>query len=93
MTQKQLPVPARMPSIFALLVTVVVPLRVSMAPDLRESPHLLHGGEETLKDIVRGGALLERACPDFPTLTDEELEGIRHYIRKQAVEGATPAGH
>ncbi len=64
-----------------------------MAPDLRESPHLLHGGEETFKDIVRGGALLGKGMPRFPTLTDEELEGIRHYIRKQAVEGATPAGH
>jgi quinohemoprotein ethanol dehydrogenase len=65
-----------------------------MAPDLRESPHLLSGGESTFKDIVRGGALLEKGMPRFPTLTDEELDGLQHYIRKQAHEEKPPeAGH
>lgn len=63
------------------------------APDLRESPHLLNDSMQSFKDIVRGGALLEKGMPRYPTLTDEELEGLQHYIRKQANEGATPAGH
>lgn len=63
------------------------------APDLRESPHLLQGSMDSFKDIVRGGALLGKGMPRFPTLTDEELEGLQHYIRKQANEGAMPAGH
>ncbi|MGH1405663.1 MAG: PQQ-dependent dehydrogenase, methanol/ethanol family [Rhodomicrobiaceae bacterium] len=64
------------------------------APDLRESPVLLKGNEKMFESIVRGGALLENGMPKFPTLTDEELDNIRHYIRKQAHEGAkSGAGH
>ncbi len=64
------------------------------APDLRASPALLKGNEKMFESIVRGGALLENGMPKFPTLTDEELDSIRHYIRKQAHEGAKEgAGH
>lgn len=63
-------------------------------PDLRSSPALTSGHEKMFEDIVRGGALLENGMPKFPTLTNEDLEAIRHYIRKQANEGASPdAGH
>ncbi|MCU0732164.1 MAG: c-type cytochrome, partial [Hyphomonas sp.] len=64
------------------------------APDLRESPHLLNGSMDSFKNIVRGGALLDKGMPAFPTLTDEELEGLQHYIRKQAHESKpAEAGH
>lgn len=64
------------------------------APDLRASPALLKGNEKMFESIVRGGALLENGMPKYPTLTDKELESIRHYIRKQAHEGARDgAGH
>lgn len=63
-------------------------------PDLRASPVLTTGHEKMFKDIVHGGALLENGMPKYPTLTDEELEALQHYIRKQAHEGGAPgAGH
>ncbi len=64
------------------------------APDLRESPALLKGSEDTFRSIVKDGALLENGMPAFPTLTDEELESLQHFIRKQARDGARIApGH
>ncbi len=64
------------------------------APDLRESEAVTSGNEDVFKSIVRDGALLENGMPKYPTLTDEELEAMRHFIRKQAHEGATNApGH
>lgn len=64
------------------------------APDLRASKALMKGNEDLFEQIVRGGALLGNGMPKFPTLTDEELEGLRHYIRQQAHEGSTSgAGH
>jgi quinohemoprotein ethanol dehydrogenase len=54
----------------------------------------MKGNEDLFEQIVRGGALLGNGMPKFPTLTDEELEGLRHYIRQQAHEGSTSgAGH
>ena len=64
------------------------------APDLRASPALIKGNEKVFEDIVRDGALLDNGMPNFPTLTDEELEALRHYVRKQAREDApSGAGH
>lgn len=64
------------------------------APDLRESEAATSGNEDVFKSIVRDGALLENGMPKYPTLTDEEIEAIRHYIRKQAHDGAAKsAGH
>jgi len=62
------------------------------APDLRESPLLLSGNEKLFESVVRGGALLDNGMPKFPDLTDEELESIRHFIRRQAHEGVKSGG-
>lgn len=65
-----------------------------MAPDLRESEAFMSGNMDMLKSIVREGALTERGMPIFPHLTDEQLESLQHYIRKQAHDGAAEAaGH
>ncbi len=64
------------------------------APDLRGSPVLTTGHEQIFKDILNGGALMQNGMPKYPTLTDEDMDSLRHYIRKQAQEGAQPgAGH
>ena len=64
------------------------------APDLRESPYLLTGSEKAFESVVRGGTLLSNGMPIFPDLTNEELENIRHYVRRQAHEGViTASGH
>ena len=52
------------------------------APDLRASAAVLD--EETFTRIVRGGALTANGMPMFAEFTDEELEGLRHYIRQRA---------
>ena len=52
------------------------------APDLRASPTVLN--KDTFYSIVRGGSLTDKGMPVFSDLTDQELEGIRHYIRQQA---------
>ena len=55
-----------------------------MAPDLRASPILLD--QRAFYSIVRDGALVSRAMPSHPDITDDELESIRHYIRQQAID-------
>jgi quinohemoprotein ethanol dehydrogenase len=57
-----------------------------MAPDLRASPVLLDLG--ALAQVVRDGARLTRAMPQFPDITDDELRALTHYIRKIAAEAA-----
>lgn len=59
-----------------------------MAPDLRASPIFFDLG--ALAQVVRDGARLPRAMPQFPDITDDELRALTHYIRKIAAE-ATPA--
>jgi len=59
----------------------------AMAPDLRASPALLDSNKETFKNIVHGGALLRNGMPAFPTLTDDDLTALRHYLRKEARKG------
>ncbi len=52
------------------------------APDLRASGVPL--AAPAFDGIVRQGALVSRGMPDFPELSDTELEAMRHYIRQQA---------
>ncbi len=64
------------------------------APDLRASPLLTTGHEKAFEEVLRGGALLGNGMPRYHTLTDEDIEALRHYIRKEAQGGAAPgAGH
>ena len=52
------------------------------APDLRASAIPL--ANEAFAAVVRGGTLLESGMPQFPELTDTELEQLQHYIRARA---------
>ena len=52
------------------------------APDLRASPIPLQA--DAFNAIVRGGALQARGMPIFDELDDEQLDGLRNYIRQQA---------
>lgn len=52
------------------------------APDLRASSVPLSA--TAFDAIVRDGALLDRGMPNYPELTAEELETLRHYIRERA---------
>jgi quinohemoprotein ethanol dehydrogenase len=54
----------------------------AMAPDLRASPALLD--KDAFKSIVHDGARLKNGMPSFPKLTDEQLNALRHYIRREA---------
>lgn len=60
----------------------------SMAPDLRASHAVTDS--ETFRSIVQRGALLNNGMPAFPKLTDDEVEAIRHYIRKEARKEIDP---
>jgi len=53
-----------------------------IAPDLRASPVPLSA--EAFGHIVREGALVARGMPKFAELTDEQLEGLRHFLRQKA---------
>jgi len=54
------------------------------APDLRSSAVIL--SEAAFREIVQGGALVQRGMPRFEEMTDDELEGIRDYLRSKANE-------
>lgn len=56
------------------------------APDLRASPIPL--STEGFSAVVREGLLLQRGMPSFSELRDDELEAMRHYIRRRAHETA-----
>ncbi len=56
------------------------------APDLRASPIVLD--PTTMKGVVSEGAKIPNGMPRFPELSDADLEAIRHYLRRQAVETA-----
>ena len=62
-----------------------------MAPDLRESSVPL--SQEAFFEVVHNGALKTRGMPDFPDLSAEEIEQLRHYIRRtarEAIKGQAP---
>jgi quinohemoprotein ethanol dehydrogenase len=52
------------------------------APDLRRSAIPLSAIAFT--KIVRDGSLVSQGMPNFPELSDEQIEHIRHYIRTEA---------
>jgi len=52
------------------------------APDLRASSVPLSA--PAFDAIVQQGSLLSRGMPNFPELSDDDLEAMRHYIRQQA---------
>jgi quinohemoprotein ethanol dehydrogenase len=54
------------------------------APDLRASPIPL--SFEALDSVVRGGSLESRGMPRFDDLTEDDIEGLRHYLRHRARE-------
>lgn len=53
-----------------------------MAPDLRASPIPLN--KEAFASVVRDGSLNQNGMPSFPDITEEQLEELRHFIRKRA---------
>ena len=55
-------------------------------PDLRASAIPLD--KKAFESVVRDGTLLVNGMPRFHTLSDEDLENLRHYIRQQAHGGA-----
>jgi quinohemoprotein ethanol dehydrogenase len=55
-----------------------------MAPDLRASAIPL--SFEALADVVRTGSRVARGMPAFPTLTDENLRALMHYLRFEALQ-------
>ena len=58
------------------------------APDLRASEVVLDSA--AFERIVRGGALTANGMPAYADFTDEEVEGLRHYIRQQAEAALAP---
>ena len=52
------------------------------APDLRKSPIPLDA--DSFRAVVHDGALMERGMGSFANLSDDELEGVRHYLRQRA---------
>jgi len=52
------------------------------APDLRASPVVL--SEAAFAEVLSGGSRLQMGMPAFDDLDARDLEGLRHYIRKQA---------
>lgn len=57
-----------------------------MAPDLRASA--IPFSPEVFASIVRDGTKTDMGMPPFNELSDEQLEGLRHFIRKRANEDA-----
>ncbi len=59
------------------------------APDLRYSPMILSA--ESLKAVVKDGALKLRGMPVSPQISDQDLEDIRHYLRLRAMQAPAEA--
>jgi quinohemoprotein ethanol dehydrogenase len=55
-----------------------------IAPDLRASPVPL--SVEAFNHILRDGSLVARGMPRYPELSDEQLDGLRHFLRQKARE-------
>lgn len=55
-----------------------------MAPDLRTSATPFSFA--ALADVVRTGSRVARGMPAFPTLTDENLRALMHYLRHEALQ-------
>ena len=61
-----------------------------IAPDLRASSVVL--SSEAFASVVRDGARRSLGMPSYESLSDAQLEALRHYIREQA-ELALPSNH
>lgn len=59
------------------------------APDLRASSIPLD--RDSFSAVVHEGALKARGMPRFPELSTDELDALRHFIRRRAHETAGPA--
>ena len=65
-----------------------------MAPDLRASK--IPTDKLLFTKVVRDGAKVNMGMPSFPHLTDDQLDALMHYIRRQARNSAKPvavSGH
>jgi len=63
----------------------------SLAPDLRESSIPL--SQDAMTEVVRNGALRLNGMPEFPELSEADIEALRHYIRfttREAKAGRAP---
>jgi quinohemoprotein ethanol dehydrogenase len=60
-----------------------------IAPDLRASPVALSA--EAFNHIVKDGSLVPRGMPKFAELTDEQLDGLRHFLRQKARDSLAAA--
>ena len=60
-----------------------------IGPDLRESP--IATNPAALKEVVVHGAKLANGMPRFGEFTDEDIDGLFHYIRQQARASVTTA--
>lgn len=58
-----------------------------MAPDLKASAVPLD--KAAFASVVRDGQRTQMGMPAFPQLTEEQLEGLRHFIRMRAHETLT----
>ncbi|GAB5561690.1 MAG: hypothetical protein SynsKO_33370 [Synoicihabitans sp.] len=57
-------------------------IAAGMAPNLLASPFTLNA--EAFATVVRDGAKVGMSMPAYPNITDQTLEGLRHYLRKMA---------
>jgi len=56
------------------------------APDLRESNLALDPA--AFRQVVKEGAKIERGMPRFDTLSDEQVNQLWHYVRREARKAA-----
>ena len=56
------------------------------SPDLRASPIPL--SRDAFVDVVKNGAKRDAGMPRFTDFTDEDIDGLLHYVRQQARKGA-----
>ena len=52
------------------------------APDLRKSKMSM--SYERLREVLHEGSLIPAGMPDYKEFTPEEVEGLRHYFRREA---------
>jgi quinohemoprotein ethanol dehydrogenase len=65
-----------------------VAVAAGQAPDLRASPIRLSA--EAFAGVVTNGTLLQGGMPKFDDLTSEQVEDLRQYIRKRALDPQGP---
>lgn len=58
----------------------------SPAPDLRESA--LAMDPQGFREVVKGGALIQRGMPRYDFLSDRQVQQLYHYVRREARKAA-----